>query len=438
MGLGSSLNAGVQGLNVNSTRLATIADNIANSGTVGYKRSSTEFSAMVLGSGSGGKYAAGGVRASVRGHISEKGLIAGTSSSTDIAVDGRGFLPTTSTLPSELTGGAVGEFLLKTTGSFLPDANGFLRDASGHYLLGWELGPDGTPLTAAARDSANGLSPVTVRGTEFIAAPTTQITLAANLPAEATKAGGTGDPVTMPVEYFNNVGASETLTLVFEPSVPGVGQSNLWTVRVNDSASTPSEVASFDIQFDDTMASGGTILDVPAGSLVGATYDGATGMVDLSVAGGPISIDIGTIASGKGLTQYAGAFAPIAVNRDGAAFGSLSNVEITDGGIVEAIFDNGQRRPLFQVPVVDVVNPDGLMRVDGQALKLSSESGPFYLWDAGQGPVGNTAGYSLEGSTTDVADELTNLIETQRAYSSNAKVIRTVDEMLQETTNIKR
>ncbi len=47
-------------------------------------------------------------------------------------------------------------------------------------------------------------------------------------------------------------------------------------------------------------------------------------------------------------------------------------------------------------------------------------------------------GFALEQSTTDIARELTNLIETQRAYSSNAKIIQTVDEMLQETTNIKR
>ena len=47
-------------------------------------------------------------------------------------------------------------------------------------------------------------------------------------------------------------------------------------------------------------------------------------------------------------------------------------------------------------------------------------------------------GYALEESTTDVAEELTHLILTQRAYSSNAKIIQTVDEMLQETTNIKR
>ena len=59
-------------------------------------------------------------------------------------------------------------------------------------------------------------------------------------------------------------------------------------------------------------------------------------------------------------------------------------------------------------------------------------------WDAGDGPTGAIVGYAREGSTTDVAAELTDLIQTQRAYSSNAKVIQTVDEMLQETTNIKR
>ena len=66
------------------------------------------------------------------------------------------------------------------------------------------------------------------------------------------------------------------------------------------------------------------------------------------------------------------------------------------------------------------------------------ESGSFFLWDASDGPTGDIVGYALEESTTDVAGELTQLIQTQRAYSSNAKVIQTVDEMLQETTNIKR
>jgi len=69
---------------------------------------------------------------------------------------------------------------------------------------------------------------------------------------------------------------------------------------------------------------------------------------------------------------------------------------------------------------------------------LSPDSGPLYLWDAGNGPTGSVVGYAREESTSDIAQELTQLIQTQRAYSSNAKVIQTVDEMLQETTNIKR
>ncbi|MCA8889319.1 MAG: flagellar biosynthesis protein FlgE, partial [Parvularculaceae bacterium] len=56
----------------------------------------------------------------------------------------------------------------------------------------------------------------------------------------------------------------------------------------------------------------------------------------------------------------------------------------------------------------------------------------------GDGPAGVTLGFSLSQSTTDIAAELTDLIQTQRAYSSNAKIIQTVDEMLQETTDIIR
>ena len=83
-------------------------------------------------------------------------------------------------------------------------------------------------------------------------------------------------------------------------------------------------------------------------------------------------------------------------------------------------------------------NPNGLIALDNQTYKVSPDSGSFYLWDAGDGPTGAMVGYAREASNTDVAAELTDLIQTQRAYSSNAKVIQTVDEMLQETANLKR
>ena len=109
-----------------------------------------------------------------------------------------------------------------------------------------------------------------------------------------------------------------------------------------------------------------------------------------------------------------------------------------ENGFVIALFDTGITRTIYQIPLVDVPNPNGLMAMDQQTYAVAPESGSFFLWDAGDGPTGDVVSYAREESSTDVAAELTSLIQTQRAYSSNAKVIQTVDEMLQETTNIKR
>ena len=138
------------------------------------------------------------------------------------------------------------------------------------------------------------------------------------------------------------------------------------------------------------------------------------------------------------MTQLAAPFSPTSVTKDGAPIGDLQSVEIDDRGFLQAIYDTGFRRTLFQIPVGDVPNLDGLTAKDNQAFALSGSSGSLYLWDAGSGPVGNLAGFALMESTTDIASELTDLIETQRAYSSSAKIVQTVDEMLQETTNLKR
>ena len=124
--------------------------------------------------------------------------------------------------------------------------------------------------------------------------------------------------------------------------------------------------------------------------------------------------------------------------KDGSPVGNLTSVEVDPEGKVHAIYDSGFTRVIYQVPVIDVPNPNGLIAVNNQAYQISPDSGSFFMWDAGDGPTGDVIGFAREESTTDVAGELTQLIQTQRAYSSNAKIIQTVDEMLQETTNIKR
>ena len=164
----------------------------------------------------------------------------------------------------------------------------------------------------------------------------------------------------------------------------------------------------------------------------------AAGTVTLNLPHGDVEVFIGRPNDSAGITQLSANFSPTSVSKDGAPIGDLQSVEIDENGYLQAIYNTGFRRTLYQIPVGDVPNMNGLKALDGQAFRVSAESGNLYLWDAGTGPVGSIEGYALMESTTDIAAELTDLIETQRAYSSSAKIVQTVDEMLQETTNLKR
>ena len=441
MTISSALNAGVAGLSANATRLATISDNIANSGTFGYKRAHAEFSSMVITNNRGsGVYSAGGVRTSTMRLIEERGGLVGTSHPLDIAVSGRGMLPVITEV-SLGTSGVDRALLMTTTGSFRTDANGVLKTDSGLVLMGWPATSDGT-IPVFPRDTISGLVPVVINANQTAGDPTTQITAGVNLPATGTEAGSTGDPLPFAIEYFGNLGTSESLDFTFTPTVPAAGSppSNTWTMVIRDSASNNAIIGEYVLTFDDSRAAGGTLATVAAVPATPAwpAYDGATGTLPLTVAGGPMSVAIGRVGDPNGLTQLSDDFAPVQITKDGSPVGNLTTVEINPNGYIIATYDTGFNRVLYQIPLVDVPNPNGLISLHNQTYQVSPQSGSFFLWDAGDGPTGSVEGYAREGSTTDVAAELTSLIQTQRAYSSNAKVIQTVDEMLQETTNIKR
>jgi flagellar hook protein FlgE len=436
MTISSSLNAGVSGLTANANQLSAISDNIANSATYGYKRAQTEFSAIVVHGSGGSYYTAGGVRTSSMRLIDERGPLIATSNPTDIAIDGQGFLPVTT---SSAVNGGTGTYpvTLVTTGSFLPNADGVLTTESGQVLMGWPADDDGN-IPPYPRDSMASLVPVTLSSNQYVANPTTQMSLGVNLPATSTEDGADGAPFTLSAEYYGNLGTSESLNYTFTPAVPAPGgtATNTWTMTITDSASGDAVVGEYTLTFDSSQASGGTLASVTTVS--GAAYDPATGTIPLTVGGGNIDLDIGIPGQAGAMTQLSDTFAPVSVTKNGSPVATMTSVEIDENGMLHGVYDQGFTKVLYQIPVVDVPNPNGLVSLSGQSYQLSAESGPFYLWNAGEGPTGTTAGYAREESSVDVATELTQLITTQRAYSSNAKVIQTVDEMLQETTNLKR
>jgi flagellar hook protein FlgE len=297
--------------------------------------------------------------------------------------------------------------------------------------MGWELNPDGTTVNPSpARDTFASLEPVNISGINFTGAPTTELTFAGNLPAQLAD-GTPGTPIQTDIEYFSDLGNSYTLTLEWTPSADGV--ANHWGLRIFDSQTGGGTTPIYDdiVEFNASGPNAGTPSAIPG--LAG-------GVLPLNVNGGvqPLSLDIGDVNQAGGITQFAGEYVPTTITKNGALFGVVSRVEVDDRGVITAIFNNGVRRPVYQIPIAVVQNPNGLTARDGTAFEQSGDSGSLYLWDAGVGPAGKTSGESLERSNVDIAQELTNMIETQRTYSTNAKVVQTSDEMLEELTRLKR
>ena len=148
-----------------------------------------------------------------------------------------------------------------------------------------------------------------------------------------------------------------------------------------------------------------------------------------------IALDLGTAGERDGLTQFAGSeFGVSKINQNGLKFGNFTGVNVNEEGTLTAVFDNGRRKDIYQLPIAMFSNFNGLEEVSGNAYLQTRESGDFLLSEAGVGGAGDIAPSSVEQSTVDLAEEFTRMITTQRAYSASTKVITTSDEMLQELT----
>lgn len=333
MTISSSLNAGVAGLNANATRLASISDNISNSSTYGYKRVETDFHSMVVATPGDGVYSAGGVRSSNQRLIDERGALVSTSNATDLAVRGRGMLPVTS-LTEVSNGNGAGTMRLATTGSFRTNESGYLTTGSGLVLLRWPANSDGT-IPNYPRDTADGLEPVRINVNQLNGEPTTSISIGLNLPATETEVGSTGDVQVLSIEYFDNLGTSENISMELTPRVPAAGRSNQWTMVLRDSASGGAVIGEYVMTFDDGRTSGGTLTSVTTVS--GGAYEPATGALIVTVDGGPVEIKIGEIGDRTGITQLSDTFAPISISKDGFPVGNMTSLEVDSSGYVHAL-----------------------------------------------------------------------------------------------------
>lgn len=556
MTIASAMRAGVSGLLANSSALASIANNIANVNTPGYKRQTMSFSSMV--GSRGGGYGAGGVSASLRQHVSQQGLGMSTTSGTDLSIAGTGFFVTTKKAEGL---GPADSRLFTRAGSFTLDNMGYLRNDAGLYLQGWPADPVTGLITTDPSDLSR-LSSINIGAVGGAVDKTTRARISANLngaqavsaPArvpvsktgvaespsgvadyavtysptgtgnryavEITRAGvavSTGvasyDPATGALTGYVPKGATtavtslttggQTVTLAalglgtkadaiaggaYDPATrsmadhaldPNTGVKPDFEIQIPVSDSkggnrsltlslikgpAPNEwfaelrakpgdldnntnglISSGKITFTTDgklIDTGGLLGGAPPSISIGASdpaaaTGGAARWADgLGLSGQDIQIDL-TGAPG-GLTQYDDPSMVGAVDTNGTALGNLTNVEIDEDGYVTALFDNGVTRRIAQVAIATFPNPDGLEAVDGNAWRLTTDSGGFSLKAPGEGGAGDIAPSTLEASTVDLSTEFTDLIRTQRAYSACSKIITTADEMLKELLDMKR
>lgn len=424
MSLLGAMRAGVAGLKAQSIKFGAIADNITNSSTVGYKRAAVDFTTMVTQSPSQTNYTAGGVLPSVRQEIGKEGSLITSSNATDLAIGGRGFF-----VVSNNAGAADRTFSLTRAGSFIPDKNGNLVNSAGYYLEGFSLNMDGTTtVPAPSLDTFGDMETVNIGNLGFAGQPTENIDFAANLPQQLTGTGTPTAPVETSMTYFDPLGASRRLTLEWQPDI---ANPNEWTLNIIDYDGT--NIGTVDYQFHNT----GALAGAPQTITTGLPF--ANGVATLTTVDGQnIDLRLGDVDTFNGVVQFVGDYAPNRMNVDGAQIGQLQRVEIDEKGVMFAIFNNGQRTPIYKVPLADVPNANGLVSDDGNVFQASQNSGAVRLWDALSGPTGEVVSNALEASNVDIAEELTELIQTQRAYSSNAKIFQAGDEMMTELSRLKR
>ncbi len=210
------------------------------------------------------------------------------------------------------------------------------------------------------------------------------------------------------------------------------GQVDLSNVGVDAAYLDPR---SLDILGSDGSATTTSLTPANVNSAANGSVQWAAG---LGLAAQAVALDIGGGGSPGGLTQYDTPSALATSQVNGTAFGSLAAVEVDEDGFVTALFTNGLSKKIYQIPIATFSNVDGLIAESGGTYRSGPNAGPLNMKNAGTAGAGTVQARALEASTVDLAEEFSNLITTQRAYSASSKIITTADEMLDELIRLKR
>jgi flagellar hook protein FlgE len=450
MSLVGALYVGASGLEAASTELSVVGDNIANSGTVGFKSARTVFADAMAQQliGATGQMGLGVTTMTVQKLFSQGGFTT-TGLSTDVAVQGNGLF-----VLKGNHGGEDGTFYTRN-GQFTIDKDGYLTNLEGLRVQGLQADATGTVTSGLLGDLQVGNASAPAKATD-------SITIRGNL--DQTAQVMTWDPTnpkttsnfTTSMTVYDSLGKAIQLDIYFNKNDPATGtvtgDSGDWTYHVmtdganlafgSDGATaaldgTATQVATGTLRFD---TSGRLISNVTAAAPDSGFYPkDSVGPQKLNFNFGTGTDPTTTNGSGlDGLTQYAATSAVSFVTQAGSSSGSLSSISIGQDGTITGGFTNGQTRTLGQLIIANFKAPDQLGRVGSTLYSEKPASGPPTLGTPATADRGSVTAGTLEQSNVDISKEFIRMIAAQRSFEANSKTLTTADQLLSELMQIKR
>ncbi len=260
-------------------------------------------------------------------------------------------------------------------------------------------------------DSQLDISNITVTGTGDI-----------NFPGFGITQEGATNSQTMSTTVFDNLGRAHSLILEFTQTANNEWQYNAKFLDGETISSGQSGTVTFD-----------ELGQMTSGDIFTLTFEPGGGAGTTS-----FEVSLGDKNTGTTFSQYSGQNTAKVTSQDGYRSGLLVDVAIDGDGQLQGIYDNGNSAVLAQIAVAQVQNQNGLEMIGSGLFRATSAAGETFIDTAASLAGTNINSGSLEGSNVDLAREFTNMITSQRAYQSNARVITTSDEMLTEAVNLKR
>lgn len=417
-----SFNAPLSGLNANSNALSVVGNNIANANTIGFRSSSitfadvfaNSFGARLNGAGNSLQIGDGVQTAAIHTNFSQ-GNLNESGSPLHAGIQGNGFF---------VVRNADGSTGYTRAGDFTVNNQGFLVASNGGRVQGFPAQNGVIPSGATLSDLQIPL------GRTLAPQATSEGTLRMNLNSEATD----GSTFHATLTVFDSLGGEHLLDMSFTRQPDGSFQmtstldGNPAQASANGGASSPSPV-SFTFDSNGVLTSPTSLSIEPDQTQLG---NAVLPSIDIKLRetnqdGTPGEFNI---------TSYARDSSYSIVSQNGYRAGELDGAAVDQNGNIYGVFTNGQSRVIGQYGLATFNSNEGLGRLGGSMFSETLGSGQATIGAPGSGGRGFIAGGYLEQSNVNITNEFVDLIQAQRGFQANSRVITTLNQTFQDLLQI--